>query len=795
MISTPADGSQRLGLAAVGLCLFAIFGIQFDSFLGAANLTAISLNSSAVLIAAIGTMALLVSGNVDLSIGSQYALISVVTATVVQGTGDPWLGVACALSLGLLLGLINGWLVLVLNISPLIVTLAMLAIYRGLAFVAGGGVSVFELPGSFTAIGRAHWLGLPLQAIIAGLVYLIGAWVLVATVTGLRLFAMGGNPVSATLVGVPVKRLVLGTFATNGALIGLVALLGTAKLGSGSPLVGVQFEFTVLTAVILGGVAFTGGRGHPLGVLVGVVTLGVLNAGLIFAGLADWYQQIALGSLLLLGLAADQFLLGREQRRVKQGEPRPVLPPHPAEANPRSPAGTKRSEVVLEATDLTVNFAGGDALDAVSLRVSAGEVVCLVGDNGAGKSTLVKAICGAVQLATGLVTMDGQKLAPHPAMARRAGIETVFQDLALCPNLSVADNLALGLEPKRLLAHILPVRDIRAAERTARARLDALGVTLDDLRRPVRLLSGGERQIVQILRVMRADVRLVILDEPTAALSLGHAAEVLRLARAIAAAGHPVLLITHDVEEVFDVADRVVVLQRGRVIFDGPAASVSRLELLRLMSGRSRVEATRIMAAVSTERKRIERDLHDGVQQQLVNAALILQLATDQLHGSPHEHITRLLSTSVEKLHAASAEMRDLSRGIYPVLLSEYGLVPAVESLIRRNTLPIDLDAGGVPRVGEQVEITAYFVVAEALTNVAKHAHAASVTIAISHDGEQLHVTVADDGIGSADESAGTGLKGLHDRVRAVGGQLTITSPAGGGTTLAACVPAAESTT
>lgn len=794
MIHTPANGSRRPGLAAVGLCLFAIFAIQFDNFLGADNLTEIGLNSSAVLIAAIGTMALLVSGNVDLSIGSQYALISVVTATVVQATGDPWLGVGAALSLGLLLGLINGALVLVLDISPLIVTLAMLAIYRGLAFVAGGGVSVFELSDSFTAIGRAHWLGLPLEVIIAGVIYLVGAWVLVATVSGLRLFAMGGSRASAALVGVPVNRLVLGTFAANGALIGLVALLGTAKLGSGSPLVGVQFELGVLTAVILGGVAFTGGRGHPVGVLVGVATLGVLNAGLIFAGLADWYQQIARGSLLLLGLAADQFLLGREQRPIKQGEPRPPVPSFPPAPKPAHPAAAGQPSVVLEVRDLTVRFAGVDALEAVNLRVSAGEVVCLVGDNGAGKSTLVKTICGAVQPTTGTVTINGQQLGADPATARRAGVETVFQEFALCPNLSVADNLALGLEPKRLIAGILRVRDVQAAERTARVRLDALGVALEDLRRPVWLLSGGERQIVQILRVMRSDVRLVILDEPTAALSLRHAGEVLRLARAIAAEGHPVLLITHDVEEVFEVADRVVVLQRGRVIFDGPAASVSRLELLRLMSGRSRVEAARIMAAVSTERKRIERDLHDGVQQQLVNAALIMQLATDQLHGFGHENVTRLLTSSIEKLQAASAEMRDLSRGIYPVLLSDYGLVPAVESLIRRNAMPIDLHAGEVPRVGEHVEITAYFVVAEALTNVVKHARATSATIVISHDGEQLHVTVADDGIGAADISAGTGLKGLYDRVHAVGGELTITSPAGGGTTLAAYVPAAEST-
>jgi signal transduction histidine kinase len=251
-----------------------------------------------------------------------------------------------------------------------------------------------------------------------------------------------------------------------------------------------------------------------------------------------------------------------------------------------------------------------------------------------------------------------------------------------------------------------------------------------------------------------------------------------------------VILITHDVEEVFDVADRVVVLQRGKLIFDGPIAKVTRLELLRLMSGRGRVEAERILAAVSTERKRIERDLHDGAQQQLVNAALMLQLATDKLRDSSNEQVTGLLSTSVEKLHAALSELRDLSRGIYPVLLGEYGLVPAVESLARRSAVPVELDARDVPRVGEQVELAAYFVVAEALTNALKHARADQVLVTISHDGGELHVKVSDDGVGAVDESAGTGIQGLRERVAGAGGRISVASAPGEGTTLIASFPA-----
>jgi ribose/xylose/arabinose/galactoside ABC-type transport system permease subunit/ABC-type multidrug transport system ATPase subunit len=737
-------------------------------------------------------MALLVSGNVDLSIGSQYALVSVVTAQVVLHSGSPLLGVLVALALGLLLGLINGVLVLVLKVSPLIVTLATLGIYAGLAYVAGGGSTVFGLPGSFTAIGDDRVLGIPIPVVVAVCAFAAGAWVLVATITGVRLFAVGSNRTASALVGVRVNRLVAGTFAANGALMGLVALLSTAQLASGSPQVGVNFELNVLAAVILGGVAFTGGRGHPLGVFVAVAIIGVLNTGLIFAGLADWYQQIAQGGLLLAALAADEFIVLRRERRVRQGLAPPPALEHPtpvAERRTRGDSGLYGA--VLEVRGLTVRFEGVLALEDVSLTINAGEIVCLVGDNGAGKSTLAKAICGAVRPAAGEMRMGGQRLKAEPAFARRAGVETVFQELALCPDLNVADNLALGLETRVWLGGALPIRDIRAAERTARARLDELGIALLDLDKPVRLLSGGERQIVQVLRVMRPDVSLVILDEPTAALGLTQAAEVRALARAIAASGTPVLMITHDVEEVFEVADRVVVLQRGELAFDGAIGDVSRLELLRMMSGKSRTEAARIMDAVSTERKRIERDLHDGAQQGLVNVALMLGLAIDQLRKSGNDTAADLLSTSMEALHAALAEMRDLSRGLYPTLLAEAGLVPAVEVLVARSGVPVELRAGDVPRLGEPVEIAAYFVIAEAMTNVIKHARAGRATVEIGYNRGILSVSVADDGIGAANERGGSGLRGLRDRVATVDGRLSVTSVPGQGTTVAAAFPVA----
>jgi ribose/xylose/arabinose/galactoside ABC-type transport system permease subunit/ABC-type multidrug transport system ATPase subunit len=787
VIRIPGEGSKRPGLALVGLALLIGYSVAYPHFISTDNLNAIALSSASLLVAALGTMALLVSGNLDLSIGSLYAFVSVTFAVVAHDSGSWELATVAALGTGLLCGLLNGMLVTWLSISPLIVTLAMLAVYRGLAYVLHDGQSVSGLPSAFLRLGQAHLFGVPAIVLVSLSVFVLGSLVLMTSTSGVRLFAIGGSRDTARLVGVPVKRLVVATYAGNGLLIGLLAVLSTSQLGTGSPVVGVNFELDVLTAVILGGVSFTGGSGNPIGVLVGVLVIGVLDAGLIFAGLADWWQQIARGSLLLLALTADQLLLRyrtRPQARAARLAPKVVTD---------NPGGYERTHeadggVPLELTDVDVAYAGVQALEGITMRVEPGEVVCLVGDNGAGKSTLLKVMSGAVAYTGGSVEIGGVRLEPHPQSARALGIETAFQQPAVCPNLSASDNLALGLEPRRTVLG-LRTYDHREAERQVRDYLDVLGIEMHELRRPISWLSNGEQQMLAILRVLRTDARLVLLDEPTAALGISQATQVLSLVRSIASTGRPVVMVTHDVEEVFEVADRVVVLQRGRVIFDGPVRDVTRLELLSLMSGRSRAEAARTVAAVTSERRRIERDLHDGAQQHLVNASLMLKLAADQLRESPNEHLTQLLASSNETLRSALSELRDLSHGIYPTVLGERGLVAALDEMAMRSTLPVEIAAPEEVSCPADVELVAYFVVAEALTNAAKHAGATYLSVVISTSDELLEVVVADDGVGGLDETRGTGVRGLRERVASVGGTLAVESPAGVGTTLTISLP------
>lgn len=196
----------------------------------------------------------------------------------------------------------------------------------------------------------------------------------------------------------------------------------------------------------------------------------------------------------------------------------------------------------------------------------------------------------------------------------------------------------------------------------------------------------------------------------------------------------------------------------------------------------------RIVTAADHARQRFERDLHDGAQQRVV--ALGLQLrAIEELALPEQEQLRRQASNAVSELGAIAAELREISRGIHPAILSRGGLGPAIGGLARRSPLPVELDIVASCRLPQQVEVAAYYVVAEALTNAAKHAHASDVTIHAGIADGSLQLTVIDDGIGGAVIGDGSGLIGLKDRVEALGGDLKVVSPAGNGTTLTAAIP------
>jgi len=211
-----------------------------------------------------------------------------------------------------------------------------------------------------------------------------------------------------------------------------------------------------------------------------------------------------------------------------------------------------------------------------------------------------------------------------------------------------------------------------------------------------------------------------------------------------------------------------------------------------IASAQSRAELmasrARIVAAADEARRRLERNLHDGAQQRAVSLGLRVRLAAEAVPPELYELKEQLFSIQ-SGLTGLAEELREISHGIHPAILARGGLRPALKTLARSSMIPVTVDVGVQQRLPELVEVAAYYVAAEALTNAAKHAQASEVTMRVNVDTENLHLLVSDDGVGGADSDKGTGLIGLKDRVEALGGQLQISSSAGSGTTLHAIIP------
>ena len=239
---------------------------------------------------------------------------------------------------------------------------------------------------------------------------------------------------------------------------------------------------------------------------------------------------------------------------------------------------------MLQLRSVGMLFGAVEALQAVDLELVPGEVVGLMGDNGAGKSTLLKIVAGNFAPTSGELRWDARAVELSPLSAREHGIEAVYQDLALCDNLSAAANVFLGRELSRRLFGILPVLDHAGMRRKSAELFEELGSDTrpDDL---VRRMSGGQRQAVALARARLSAPRLMLLDEPTAAISVRQIAEVLELIRSLRDQGVSVLLISHRMSDVFAVADRVVVLRRGRKVADKASGDSSPEEVTALITG------------------------------------------------------------------------------------------------------------------------------------------------------------------------------------------------------------------
>ena len=459
----PWDATSRLGLMFFCAALYIGLGIKYANFLTADNFFITLLSVTSIGVAAIGMTALLISGNVDLSIGGQYAFISMVTAIVARDSQNTALAILTGLACGTALGYTNGRLVRLLRINPLIVTLGVGIVLHGFAFVICSGLSVYGFPGRFVRLGQTYFGPVPLPVVVGGIVFLVASIVLLRTVGGLRTYAIGGNANAARLSGIDVDRFVTGLFAINGTHDR--PRLGHDHRSARQRLADRRCRLRAGRAD--GGDPRRGRLLRRIGPPPRRLRRGVhdrraqrrdhLRGSRRISGSRSFREaRCSSPSLPINGARTDARRDAPLRRSTAPRPSRKRLQSRSTRAPPRA------GEVVVACEGLTKYFGSVQAAQDVGFVVHAGEVVCLVGDNGAGKSTVIRMLSGATRPDSGRISVEGEAVDfQGPADAQARGIATAYQDLALCPNLGVAENLVLGREPRKTNWGILSWRDDR----------------------------------------------------------------------------------------------------------------------------------------------------------------------------------------------------------------------------------------------------------------------------------------------------------------------------------------------
>ena len=253
------------------------------------------------------------------------------------------------------------------------------------------------------------------------------------------------------------------------------------------------------------------------------------------------------------------------------------------------------SDTVLKTEGLTKHYGGVHALEGANFELRKGEHVAIMGDNGAGKSTFVRQITGVEVPTSGKIIFDGKEMAfKGPIDAREAGIEAVFQTLALADDLDVPSNLFLGREKVWLNLGPFSILDRKSMREATRQALERTGVKIPNLSNTIRNMSGGQRQCVAIARTATFASKLIIMDEPTAALGVQETAQVENIVRTLKAAGEPLILISHNMRQVFDLVDRIIVFRRGRIAANLLKSQTSGEEVVQYITGAKTMDAEQI---------------------------------------------------------------------------------------------------------------------------------------------------------------------------------------------------------
>ena len=302
----------KVGVYFLLLVVIVIFSMLSNVFLSVNNIKNIGKQVSMIGICAVGISAVMLTGGIDISCGSIMALVSVVGAWVMTNLGwHRWAAILVCLILGAALGCWNGVVITYFKLPPMIATLAMQTIARGIGFIITSGTPIYGLPEEIKSISQGEVFGLPVSILIMFLVYALGYWFLEKTYIGRRIYALGGNAEAARLSGINVDRIMILVYTISSLMSAVAGVVMLSRINSGQPNTAQAYEMNVIPAAVLGGISLNGGEGKILNVIAGVLIMGCLSTGMTIIGLNEYWQYIVKGVVLTITVAIDNAQKGK----------------------------------------------------------------------------------------------------------------------------------------------------------------------------------------------------------------------------------------------------------------------------------------------------------------------------------------------------------------------------------------------------------------------------------------------------------------------------------------------------
>jgi len=297
---------SKYGIFIALVLLIVIFSVAEPAFLRVNNIFNILRQVSIVGICAVGMTFVILTGGMDLSVGSVIGVSSVAAALLMSSGINPWIAVLVSIVVGALTGFINAFFINVVGIAPIIMTLGMMTMLRGVAYIISGGLPVYGIPKSYVFLGQGYITVVPVPVLIMLLVFVVGAFILNRTTFGRSVYGIGGNAEASRLSGVNVKKVLYQIYIFAGMLYALAGVILLARVNSGQPKAGDGYEMDVITACVLGGISVSGGEGHMGGVIIGVLMMGTLANGMILMNLPEFWQWVVKGAVLILAVSIDK---------------------------------------------------------------------------------------------------------------------------------------------------------------------------------------------------------------------------------------------------------------------------------------------------------------------------------------------------------------------------------------------------------------------------------------------------------------------------------------------------------